>query len=56
MCTGLALATLLDELHPNPIVYSKGLERKIRRLVVIEAAFRKEKKDRGLFNENPEIP
>lgn len=43
-CTGLALAALLDEFHPNPIVFSSGIERLVRRLVVIEMALEKDRK------------
>lgn len=50
-CTGMALAAFLDEFHPNPIIYSSGIERLVRRLVVIEAALEKDKKDRGAFYE-----
>lgn len=49
MCTGMTLANRLDEFHPNPIVYSAGVERLVRRLVLIEAALSKDKKDRGQF-------
>lgn len=53
MCTGLALAALLDEFHPNPIVYSAGVERLVRRLLVIETALNKDRKDRaGVFEKN----
>lgn len=56
MCTGLALAALLDEFHPNPIIFSSGVERMVRRLVVIEEALGKERKERaGVYDKNLEF-
>lgn len=48
---GTALAALLDEFHPIPIVFSVGVERLVRRLVVIEGSLPLGRKDRGAFFE-----
>lgn len=38
MCVSLFLAAFLDDLHPHPPVYSSGIERLVRRLVLFEEA------------------
>lgn len=49
--TGLALATLLDEFHPQVSVFSSTAERLERRLVVFKRALQLKRKDRGLLIE-----
>ena len=46
---GYALAAFLDEFHPDQIVHSNGIERLVRRMIVLEEAIRIDEKDRKTF-------
>lgn len=51
MTMGLTLAALLDELYHYPMIFSNGVERLVRRLVVHEKALDLGKKERGAYCE-----
>lgn len=48
---GRSLTALLDEFRPTQIVFSAGVERMVRRLLVIKEALMKDRKDRGSYFE-----
>ena len=49
MSTGLTLASLLNEFHPEQLLYSSAIERLVRRLWVMEKSLSMERQDRGAF-------
>lgn len=49
LATGKALAAFLDEFHPQPIVFSAGVERLVCRLLIIEDLLHVECKDPAAF-------
>ena len=49
LITGLTLACLLDECHPDQVLYLGAVERLVRALVVMEEAVEKEKTERGKY-------
>ncbi|CAN8074595.1 unnamed protein product [Agarophyton chilense] len=49
LAVGMALAALLDEFHPLPIIFSAGVERLVKRSLVFEEAWKFSRKERGAF-------
>lgn len=49
MCVGLVCESLLNEFHPNQIIYKIAVERLVRQLLVIEKTITLDKAERGKF-------
>lgn len=49
LSTGLVLASLMDEFHPENLLQSVEVERLVRRLVIYEKALSVDKKERGQY-------
>lgn len=49
LTSGLALCSLLDEFHPQVLIYGAAVERLVRHLLVLERLTMKDRADRGAF-------
>lgn len=49
LTSGLTLCSLLDEFHPQVLIYGSAVERLVRHLLVLERATTKDRADQGAF-------